>query len=63
MDAEFNIFIEVLGTGITILVLDKLWNAEEKKKWKEVKDDVDKLLKEEISSIFSNFTIYLIPLS
>lgn len=61
VDAAFNIFIEVLGTGLTILVLDKLFNAEEKKKWKAVKNDVNILLKEELSAIFIDFAGILIP--
>ena len=60
-DAAFGIFIEILGSGLTILVLDKIWHYEERKRWKEVKDDVLKLLSEEITEIFVDFASILIP--
>lgn len=60
-DAAFNIFVEVLGTGLTILVLDQLWNYEERKRWKAVKDDVNKLFSEEITEIFTDFAMIMIP--
>jgi len=60
-DAAFGIFIEVLGTGLTILVLDRIWHYEEHKRWKEVKNDALKLLSDEITEIFEDFTLFLIP--
>jgi hypothetical protein len=60
-DVAFNVFIEVLGTGITILVLDKIWHYEENKRWKAVRDDVNKFLSEEIAELFSDFSFILIP--
>ena len=60
-DVLFNIFVEVLGTGLTILVLDKLWHAEEIKRWDEVKKEVIELLHGEVDDIFLEFALFLIP--
>lgn len=61
-DASFNLFVEILGTGVTILVLDQIWFAEERRRWQKIKDKVDYLLSDEISEIFTDFSSILIPL-
>jgi hypothetical protein len=60
-DAAFKIFVTVIGSALTILVLDQLWFAEEKKKWRKIKGKVDEMCRSEISDIFSVFCLILIP--
>lgn len=60
-DASFNLFVQILGTGVTILVLDQIWFAEERRKWQKIKDKVNDLLSDEISDIFADFSLILIP--
>jgi len=61
-DAAFKIFMTTVGTGLTVLVLDKIWKYEEEKKWKSVKNEVSKLLSDEVYGIFTDFANILIPL-
>jgi len=61
-DAAFKIFMMTLGTGLTVLVLDRIWRYEEEKRWKAVKDDVHSLLSDEVYGIFTDFAIVLIPM-
>ncbi len=60
-DGAFKIFTTVLGAGLTILVLDKIWKYEEQKRWKPVRTDVMKLFSDEINGIFSDFATVLVP--
>lgn len=60
-EVSLNIFIEVLGTGLTILVLDQIWHAEERKRWSGVKSEVDKLLAAEFQDIFTEIALLLVP--
>ena len=60
-DAAFKIFVTVMGSALTILVLDQLWFAEERKKWKKIKDKVNGMLCSEISDTFADFAMILIP--
>jgi hypothetical protein len=60
-DVAFSIFVTILGSAVTILVLDQLWFAEERKKWKKIKDKVNDMLCSEISDIFSDFSVIVIP--
>ena len=59
-DAAFGIFVTVMGSGLTILVLDQLWFAEERRMWKKIKDKVNDMLCSEISDIFADFSSILI---
>lgn len=60
-DAAFGIFVTVMGSALTILVLDQLWFAEERHKWKKIKGKVNDMLCSEISDIFADFSVILIP--
>jgi hypothetical protein len=61
-DAAFKIFMTTLGTGLTVLVLDKIWTYEDRKRWKVVKDEVHSLLSDEVHEIFADFAVVLIPM-
>ncbi len=61
-DVAFGIFATVMGSGLTILVLDRLWFAEERHKWKKIKGKVNDMLCSEISDIFADFSTILIPI-
>ena len=39
-DASFNLFIQIIGTALAVLILDQLWFAEERSKWKKIKEKV-----------------------
>lgn len=59
-DASFNLFVEVLGIGLTVLALDRIWFAEERKRWRRISDKVQDLLSDELSAIFSDLSLILI---
>ena len=61
-DGSFKIFTTVLGAGLTILVLDQIWKYEERRIWKAVKEDVLKLLSEEINGIFTDMATIMVPI-
>jgi hypothetical protein len=59
-DVSFDLFIQILGTGLVILVLDQIWFAEERTKWKKIRNEVNDMLSNEISDIFADFALILI---
>lgn len=60
-DAAFGIFVTVIGSAMTILVLDQLWFAEDRRKWRKIRSKVDAMCRDEISDLFTDFCTILVP--